>query len=53
VRIDLVRSSGSRLLDDAGFQAVKRAAPFQPFPAEIASDGMVLTLIFPMPPQRP
>ena len=47
---DINRSSGQRLLDEAALRIVKLAAPFSPFPADIAKDtdilGITRTWIF-------
>ena len=40
--IELRRSSGERILDDAAVRIVKLAAPFAPFPAGIAADVDIL-----------
>lgn len=44
-RINLNRSSGHKLLDDAAIRIVRLAAPFSPFPAEIRkeTDRLIIT----------
>ncbi len=44
-RIRVVRSSGFDLLDQAAIQIVELAAPFSPFPADIAAETDVLDII--------
>ncbi|MBK1716149.1 energy transducer TonB [Thiocystis violacea] len=44
-RIRVVRSSGVDLLDQAAVQIVELAAPFSPFPADIAAETDVLDII--------
>ncbi len=41
-RIDLLRSSGHKILDDAAIRIVTLAAPFAPFPEDIRKDFDVL-----------
>ncbi len=41
-RIDLLRSSGHKILDDAAIRIVTMAAPFAPFPENISKDFDVL-----------
>jgi protein TonB len=43
--IRLVRSSGYPLLDDAAIRIVKLAAPFSPFPPDIAAETDVLDIV--------
>ncbi|MFD2113928.1 energy transducer TonB [Thiorhodococcus fuscus] len=44
-RIRIVRSSGSDLLDEAAIQIVELAAPYSPFPPDIAAETDVLDII--------
>jgi len=41
-RIDLLRSSGHKILDDAAIRIVTMAAPFAPFPEHIRKDADIL-----------
>ncbi len=43
-RIDLDRSSGSKILDDAAVRIVRLAAPFAPFPENIRKDTDILAI---------
>lgn len=43
-RVDINRSSGQRILDAAALRIVNLAAPFAPFPADIAKDTDVLSI---------
>lgn len=43
-RIDLDRSSGSRVLDEAAVRIVRLAAPFAPFPENIRKDTDILAI---------
>ena len=43
--IRVVRSSGSDVLDEAAIQIVELAAPFSPFPPDIAADTDVLDIV--------
>lgn len=43
--IRILRSSGHRVLDQAAKQIVRRAAPFSPFPEEIAATTDILEII--------
>lgn len=43
-RVDLNRSSGQRILDAAALRIVQLAAPYAPFPADIAKDTDVITI---------
>lgn len=43
--VELRRSSGHKILDNAALQAVHQAAPFAPFPAEISKDTDLLEII--------
>jgi protein TonB len=49
-RVDINRSSGNRILDAAALRIVQLAAPYAPFPADIAKDtdilGITRTWIF-------
>ncbi|MGH1471914.1 MAG: energy transducer TonB [Cellvibrionaceae bacterium] len=44
-RVELLQSSGHSILDDAALQIVHMAAPFPPFPPEIAKDVDQLEII--------
>lgn len=44
-QIRLVRSSGSKLLDEAAIQIVELAAPYSPFPPDIAAETDVLNIV--------
>jgi protein TonB len=41
-RVEISRSSGVKVLDEAAVRIVKLAAPYAPFPADIAKDVDVL-----------
>jgi len=41
-KVDLVRTSGSRILDAAAIRIVEMSAPFAPFPADIRRDTDIL-----------
>jgi len=43
-RVDVNRSSGNRILDAAALRIVNLAAPFSPFPADIAKDTDVISI---------
>jgi len=43
--INVRKSSGHKLLDDAAIRIVKLAAPFAPFPAEIRKETDILDII--------
>ncbi len=43
-RVEINRSSGARVLDEAAVRIVKLAAPYAPFPADIAKDTDVLSI---------
>ena len=43
-RVDINRSSGQRILDAAALHIVRLAAPYAPFPADIARDTDVLSI---------
>lgn len=43
-KIDIDRSSGSKILDDAALDILQQAAPFAPFPEEIRRDTDVLVI---------
>jgi protein TonB len=43
-RVDINRSSGQRILDAAALRIVQLAAPFAPFPADIAKDTDVISI---------
>ena len=43
-RVDINRSSGQRILDAAALRIVELAAPYQPFPADIAKDTDVISI---------
>jgi protein TonB len=43
-RVEINRSSGARILDEAAVRIVKLAAPYAPFPANIAKDTDVLSI---------
>lgn len=42
--VSLARSAGSRILDEAALDAVRRAAPFPPIPAGAGRDNWVFTI---------
>lgn len=42
--VNLARSAGSRILDEAALDAVRRAAPFPPIPAGAGRDSWVFTI---------
>lgn len=44
-KIDVLKSSGRQILDDAARQSVRLAEPFQPFPAAIRKDTDILQII--------
>lgn len=46
LQVRLLRSSGARILDQAGLEAIELSAPLRPLPPDIAGDtvGMVLVL---------
>ena len=41
-RVEVNRSSGQRILDAAAVRIVQLAAPYAPFPAEIAKDTDII-----------
>lgn len=43
-RVDINRSSGQRILDAAALRIVQLAAPFAPFPADIARDTDIISI---------
>ena len=43
-KIDLRRSSGYKMLDEAAINIVKLAAPYAPFPADIAKDTDIIDI---------
>jgi protein TonB len=43
-RVELNRPSGVKMLDEAAIRIVKLAAPFAPFPADIAKDTDILSI---------
>jgi len=43
-RVDINRSSGQRILDAAALRIVQLAAPYAPFPADIAKDTDILSI---------
>lgn len=43
--VEVLKSSGQKILDDAALRIVRMAAPFQSFPAELKSDTDVLEII--------
>jgi protein TonB len=43
-KIEINRSSGKKVLDEAAMRIVKLAAPFAPFPADIAKDTDILSV---------
>lgn len=46
IQVALTRPSGSTAADQAALEAVRRAAPFQPFPAAISHDRLRINLTF-------
>jgi len=44
-RIEVSRSSGEKILDQAAVRAVRLAAPFPPFPSDIRRDTDVLDIV--------
>lgn len=45
VDIQVLKSSGKKILDDAALRSVKNAAPFDPFPPEIKRDTDILEIV--------
>ncbi|MGH1439951.1 MAG: energy transducer TonB [Cellvibrionaceae bacterium] len=45
IKAEILDSSGHRILDDAALQIIHRAAPFQPFPADIRKDYDQMAII--------
>ena len=45
VEVKVERSSGSKRLDEAAMHIVEMAAPFKPFPADVARDTDILELV--------
>lgn len=45
VDIQILKSSGRKILDDAALRSVKNAAPFDPFPPEIRRDTDILEIV--------
>jgi protein TonB len=43
-KIEINRSSGERILDQAAIRIVRLAAPFSPFPADISRDTDILSI---------
>lgn len=43
-KIEINRSSGQRVLDDAALSIVRLAAPFSPFPADVSRDTDILSI---------
>ena len=43
-KVEINRSSGARILDEAALRIVKLTAPFAPFPADIAKDTDILSI---------
>jgi len=43
-RVDINRSSGQRILDAAALHIVNLAAPFAPFPPDIARDTDIISI---------
>jgi protein TonB len=43
-RVDINRSSGQRILDAAALRIVQLAAPYSPFPADIAKDTDIISI---------
>ncbi len=43
-KVEINRSSGQKLLDEAALRIVKLAAPYAPFPADIAKDTDILSI---------
>jgi protein TonB len=43
-KVEINRASGQKILDDAALRIVKLAAPFSPFPADIAKDTDILSI---------
>lgn len=44
-KVKVLKSSGHRILDDAAVSSVRRASPFEAFPAELRKDTDVLEII--------
>lgn len=42
--VEIIRSSGHEILDDAILEAITRSAPFPPFPPDVAQEADVLTI---------
>ncbi len=45
-RLDLVKTSGSSILDEAALRAIQQAAPYAPFPKQIDLDRLHITASF-------
>jgi len=43
-KVEINRSSGQKILDEAALRIVKLAAPYSPFPADIAKDTDILSI---------
>lgn len=43
-KVEINRASGQKILDDAALRIVRLAAPFSPFPADIAKDTDILSI---------
>jgi TonB family protein len=52
LQAQLARSSGLALLDNAGLQTIRLAAPFGPVPEEFSGKTIGLTLVLPIVPER-
>jgi protein TonB len=52
VEVRLATSTGVGTLDDAGLQAIQRAAPFPPIPADIGRDVVRVTVTMALGPER-
>lgn len=48
--LQLLQSAGNGILDEAGMETIKRAAPFGPPPSDVSGDHVALLFIFHMAP---
>ena len=50
IELKLLQSAGSSILDDAGLETIKRAAPFGPLPSDVTGDHVRLIFTLSMVP---